>query len=177
MSGGFVMNEVNFSWGVPDAFWLLVEPLIPKTGRKTGKTYKRNAGGGRKPLPARKIFEAIHFVLRTRCKWHEIPKSLFGSPSAIHKHYIQWQRAGFFENFWNAGLAEHAEMAGIPWCWDRTEPATSDSDEGATVGEKSGDAVKKKRKSSGPATGQRKWRPAVAIRNREQTKLGEQQQK
>ena len=158
------MDIINFSWGVPTAFWLLVEPLIPKPERDTNKPYKRNAGGGRKPIPARKIFEAIHFVLRTKCKWQEIPKSIFGSPSAIHKHYIHWLRAGFFESIWSAGLAEHDEMAGIAWCWDKTDSSMSDAGEGTTGDEKSGTGRKKGRKLGG----QRKWRPAVDIRNREQ---------
>jgi hypothetical protein len=37
----------------------------------------------------------------------------FGSASAIHQHFQQWQRAGFFVALWRAGLAEYDEMEGI----------------------------------------------------------------
>ena len=56
------------SWEVSDAFWGKVEPLIPTPERDPNKTFKRRAGGGRKPIPPRKIFEAILYVLRTGCQ-------------------------------------------------------------------------------------------------------------
>jgi transposase len=46
------------SWEVSDAFWAIVEPLIPKPKREQEKQYKRRVGGGRKPIEARKIFAA-----------------------------------------------------------------------------------------------------------------------
>lgn len=53
------------SWEVSDVFWKKVEPLIPPVQREPNKTYKRKAGGGKKPMPPRRIFEAIMYVLRT----------------------------------------------------------------------------------------------------------------
>ncbi len=47
------------SWEVSDSFWARVEPLIPKPKRDPNKTYKRKPGGGRKPMPAREIFELL----------------------------------------------------------------------------------------------------------------------
>ena len=44
------------SWEVSDAFWEIVEPLIPKPKRDREKQYKRNVGGGRKPLDPRAVF-------------------------------------------------------------------------------------------------------------------------
>ena len=81
---------------VSDSFWKKVEPLIPAPERDSHKTYKRKAGGGRKPIPSRRIFEAIIYVLRTGCQWQALPKERFGSPSAIYTHFARWQRAGFF---------------------------------------------------------------------------------
>lgn len=51
------------SWEVSDSFWERVERLIPEPERDTNKEYKRKAGGGRKPMPPRQIFEAIMYVL------------------------------------------------------------------------------------------------------------------
>lgn len=53
------------SWEVSDVFWEKVEPLVPIHERDGNKTYKRKPGGGRKPIPARRVFEAILYVLRT----------------------------------------------------------------------------------------------------------------
>ena len=72
------------SWEVSDAFWSRVEPLIPRPQRQAGKTYRRKAGAGRKPLDYRKVFEGIVYVLRTGCQWKALPKERFGSPSSIH---------------------------------------------------------------------------------------------
>ena len=111
------------SWEVSDAFWEKVEPLIPPTERDPNKTYKRRAGGGRKPIVPRKIFEAILYVLRTRCQWKALPKERFGSPSAIHTHFMRWMNVGFFAALWRAGLAEYDEMEGIAWSWQSIDGA------------------------------------------------------
>jgi transposase len=109
------------SWEVSDKFWEKVEPLIPLPERDPTKTYKRKPGGGRKPMPARQIFEAVLFVLRTGCQWKALPKERFGSPSAIHTHFLRWVRQGVFVALWRAGLAEYDEMEGIAWRWQSIE--------------------------------------------------------
>jgi len=105
------------SWEVSDAFWTQVEPLIPKPERDSSKSYSRRLGGGRRPLPARQIFEAIVFVLRTGCQWKALPKERFGSSSSIHAYFQKWSEAGFFLTLWQAGLAEYDAMEGIAWSW------------------------------------------------------------
>ncbi len=72
------------SWEVTDAFWSRVEPLIPaRRQRDPEATFVRKPGGGRKPKPARMVFEAIVFVLRTGCQWKALPAERFGSASAV----------------------------------------------------------------------------------------------
>src|SRR5579875_1408328 len=100
------------SWEVSDELWVKVEPLIPLPQRP-----KR-----RKPIPPRKVFGAIVYVLRTGCPWKALPKE-FGSASAIHKHFQQWHRAGFFLALWRTGLAEEDEMEGIAWDWQSLDGA------------------------------------------------------
>jgi len=102
------------SWEVSDEFWAKVEPLIPVRERSAKRKYQRRAGGGRKPLRARRVFSAIVYVLRTGCQWKALPKE-FGSTSAIHQHFQRWQRVGFFVALWRSGLAEYDEMEGIAW--------------------------------------------------------------
>ena len=105
------------SWQVSGAFWVKAEPLIPCPKRDPERTYRRKPGGGRKPLPARTVFEAIVYVLRTGIQWKALPKEIFGSPSSVHKYFLEWLEAGVFVKLWQAGLAEFDEMEGIDWSW------------------------------------------------------------
>ncbi|MDM0117746.1 transposase [Variovorax sp. J22R133] len=75
------------------------------------------------PKPARLVFEAIVYVLRTGCQWKALPKERFGSASAIHKRFLEWEAAGFFEALWKAGLAEYDQMQGIAWRWQSIDGA------------------------------------------------------
>ena len=105
---------------ISDGFWALVKPLIPAKLRKSGKSYRREPGAGRKPIPARRVFAAITYVLRTGSPWKSGPRS-FVSASAIHRYFDSWHAAGFFLRLWEAGLAEHEEMEGIAWQWQRSD--------------------------------------------------------
>jgi transposase len=153
------------SWEVSDAFWEKVEALIPAPQRDPSKTYKRKQGGGRRPISSRRIFEAIIYVLRTGCQWKALPMERFGSPSAIHTHFIQWMRAGFFIQLWQAGLAEYDEMEGIAWRWQSIDGAMVKAPLAReAVGRNPTDRGKKRQQTSCP--GRRPWCPAVDSRNR-----------
>ena len=152
-------------WEVSDAFWQRVEPLLPTRQRESAKGYVRKPGGGRKPKAARLVFEAIVYVLRTGCQWKALPAERFGSASAIHKRFLEWQHAGVFEALWKAGLAEYDDVEGIAWRWQSIEgamlkaPLAQD-----TVGPNPTDRGKKWQQA--PPAGGRAWRPAVAHRDR-----------
>ena len=51
------------SWEVSDTFWDCVNLLILAPERDKEKIYKGIAGGGRKPIPYRQVFEGIIYVL------------------------------------------------------------------------------------------------------------------
>ena len=85
------------SWVVTEEFWHRVEPLIPARVPKQVESYVRKPGAGRPPKPARQVFEAVVYVLRTGCQWKALPKERFGSASAVHKRFLEWEQAGFFE--------------------------------------------------------------------------------
>ena len=106
-----------------DDFWARVERLIPGRQRDCDKTYKRKPGGGRKPQDPRKVFEGILYVLRTGCQWKALPQSVFGSASAVHKYFLEWQKAGLFEQLWHASLLEYDELEGIAWEWQSLDGA------------------------------------------------------
>ena len=110
------------SWSVSDGFWSRMEPLIPLPQRNPEKEYRRKAGGGRKPKAARTVFEGIVYVLRTGCQWKALPKE-FGSASAVHQRFLEWEKAGVFLKLWQAGLAEYDAMEGIAWAWQSIDGA------------------------------------------------------
>ena len=104
----FKMAQIK-SWTVSDALWSKIEPLVPARKRQPGRTYRRKPGAGRKRMPARQVFSAIVYVLRTGCQWKALPKE-FGSSSAVHAYFQRWQREGFFLKIWKAGLTAFAEQ-------------------------------------------------------------------
>ncbi len=156
------------SWEVSDRFWERVDSLIPRKQRKDGRTYKRRAGGGRKALDPRRVFEGIVYVLRTGCQWKALPKEIFGSPSAIHRYFREWEQAGLFLSLWEAGLAEYDEMEGIAWDWQSIDGATTKAPLAReAVGNNPTDRGKKRQQAASP--GGRPWRPALARRDRSES--------
>lgn len=148
------------SWEVTDEFWARVQPLVPQPQRDPSKLYQRQAGAGRPPKPARLVFEAIVYVLRTRCQWKALQAERFGSASAVHQKFMDWSKAGFFEDIWKAGLAEYDDLEGIAWRWQ-----SIDGDVQGAAGTRSCGAQPhgsgKKWEQGSPAGG-RAWRPVVA---------------
>lgn len=155
------------SWEVTDDFWERVEPLVPVRERSSEKTYVRKAGGGRKPKDARLVFEAIVYVLRTGCQWRALPAERFGSASAVHARFLQWERAGFFERLWRAGLAEYDDLQGIAWRWQSIDGAMMKAPMAReAVGPNPTDRGKEWEQA--PPAGGRPWRPVVDRRDRSQ---------
>lgn len=153
------------SWEVSDALWERVQPFLPQPQRDPTKTYQRKTGGGRKPLEYRRVFEGIVFVLRTGCQWKALPKERFGSPSAIHRYFRQWLKAGFFLELWRAGLAEYDELEGIAWKWQSIDGSANKAPLAQeAVGPNPTDRGKKRKQTT--SAGGRAWRPAVVDRNR-----------
>ena len=140
------------SWEVSDAFWAVAEPLIPKPERSADKTYQRKPGAGRKPMPPRKVMEAIFFVLRTGIQWKALPKAM-GSGSAVHAYFQKWEAAGFFTALWEKGLHHYDELVGIEWEWQAIDGCKVESPLGQ-------DAI-----GPNPVDRGKKWvRPAYALR-------------
>ncbi|CAN7430906.1 transposase [Paraburkholderia hospita] len=152
------------SWEVTDAFWQRVEPLIPQRVPSPKKKYLRKPGDRRsrrarcsKPL----------CLCCARAARKALPKERFGSASAIHKRFLEWEAAGFFEALWVAGLAEYDEMEGIAWRWQSVDGAMMKAPLAQeAVGPNPTDRGKKWKQA--PSSGRRPWRPAVAHRHRGQ---------
>lgn len=110
------------SWEVTDELWAIAAPLIPERKRLARKKYKRKAGGGRKPLEPRAVFEGIVFVLRTGIQWKALPKT-FGAASSVHKYFQDWRKAGVFKSLWEQGVGLYDEQKGIGWRWQAIDGA------------------------------------------------------
>ncbi|VBB43600.1 hypothetical protein TRIP_B30028 [uncultured Desulfatiglans sp.] len=123
------------------------------------------SAGEENRYPPRQIFEAIIYVLRTGCQWKALPKERFGSPSAIHTHFMRWMRAGFFVALWRAGLAEYDEMEGIAWSWQSIDgPMVKAPLALEAVGRNPTDRGKKWNQT--PSVSGRPWCPVIARRDR-----------
>ena len=107
------------------------------------------------------------YVLRTGCQWKALPKERFGSASAVHKRFLEWEEAGVFEAIWQAGLAEYDQMQGIAWRWQSIDAAMFKAPLAQeAVGPNPTDRGKKGQQAT--STGGRPWRPVVARRDRSQ---------
>ena len=158
-------------WEISDSFWEAVKPLIPENVRDPKRVYQRIAGGGRKPLDSRKVFEAIVYVLKTGTQWKALPKDIFGSPSSIHAYFKKWEEQGFFSEMWKKGLAEYEEMKGIAWEWtlDTTRSAKAAMERmNKAVNGEGGEAAEGETKAEGGDD--RIWRPVISRRSRERAK-------
>ena len=152
------------SWEVSDELWAKVEPLVPIPKRQTERNYKRKPGGGRKPMPARQIFSAIVYVLRTGIQWKALPKD-FGSASAIHQHFQNWHKANFFVELWKAGLAEYDGLDGIAWEWQSIDGSLIKAPLALEcVGPNPTDRGKKREKAQ--LISRRSWSPSIPRRQR-----------
>ena len=156
------------SWEVSDEFWKRVEPLVPQRISAADKKYVRKPGAGRPRKAARLVFEGIVYVLRTGCQWKALPKERFGSASAIHGRFLEWERAGFFEALWQTGLAEYEELQGIAWRWQSIDGAMMKAPLAQeAVGANPTDRGKKWQQAT--LAGRCAWRPVVAHRDRRES--------
>lgn len=153
------------SWTVSDELWQKIEPFVPgKPKRPDGRKFRRKEGGGRKPLPARQVFEAIVYVLRTGVQWKALPQE-FGSSSPVHKRFLLWVEAGFFTRIWKEGLAEYDGMHGIAWEWQSIDGALGKAPLAREcTGPNPTDRGKKRTQTQ--SAHRRQWHPAVARRRR-----------
>jgi transposase len=158
------MSKVK-SWEVTDDLGARVEPLVPLRERSSDHSFARAAGGGRKPKEARLAFEAIFYVLRTGCQWKALLAEQSGSACAVHTRFFHWEKAGFFESLWKAGLAEYDAFEGIAWRWQSIDVAMMNAPLAKeTVAPNPTDLGNKWKKM--PSAGGRAWRSVIARRDR-----------
>ena len=95
-------------WEVSDELWERVRPLIPERAP--------HPKGGRPAEDDRQMVSAILYVLRTGIQWNALPREL-GASTTVYDRFRLWERQGFFQRLWGAGLQEYDELVGIDWQW------------------------------------------------------------
>ncbi len=91
---------------ISDNFWMKLKPLLllPKPKKKSGRPRKDD----------KRIMSGIFYLLLTGCQWKSLPR-FYVAPSTVHDRFQEWQRAGFFESMWIAGLLEYDRERGLEW--------------------------------------------------------------
>ena len=106
------------TYGISDSLWEQIEPLLPPEPPKPK--------GGRPRMDNRKAMEAILYMLRSGCKWKEIPRSL-GAPSTVRRRFREWQELGVFQRMWRADLLTYDEMRVLVWYGNRAAQGRRES--------------------------------------------------
>src|SRR4051812_19294903 len=97
---------------LPDDLWAHLEPLLPKPRRKN----RHVQYAGRKPSELRQVVNGILFVLRTGIPWEYLPATTdFPSGYTCRRRLRQWHRAGIWQRFFEALLAELQKEHKIDW--------------------------------------------------------------
>jgi len=96
-------------WHAPDDLWKLLAPILGP--EKAAGTV------GRPARPARLLFDAMIYVLRTGCQWQAIPREEYAPGSTVHTRFRQWVKAGVFLRAWQTLLAYYDKKVGIAWKW------------------------------------------------------------
>jgi non-specific serine/threonine protein kinase len=89
---GTVAVESGAGAGLTDAEWERLRPLL-------GIRSKR----GRPRADDRRTLEGILYVLRTGCRWQDLP-ARYGSPTTCWRRLAQWQADSTWERLWTAFL-------------------------------------------------------------------------
>jgi len=93
---------------VPDALWVLVEPLVPAFRA-------RPQGGGTAPVEDRAVFTAIVYVLTTGCAWRHLPPTFGVTAPTAHRRFQSWTRAGLWPKLHRAVLDVHGAAGDVDW--------------------------------------------------------------
>ena len=86
-----------------DQQWQVIEPLLPLPNRM-----------GRPRADDRQTLDAILFVLRSGCRWEDLPKEL-GSPTTAWRRLKSWEETAVWENIWRTVLASLEAQDKLEW--------------------------------------------------------------
>ena len=83
--------------------WERVKPLLPAPART-----------GRPRADDRQTVEAILYVLRTGCRWQDLPRE-YGAPVTAWRRLRRWEEDGVWERIWRALLSQMDEEQRLDW--------------------------------------------------------------
>lgn len=86
-----------------DAQWALLAPVLPPPKRR-----------GRKRADDRAVLQGILFVLRTGCRWKDIPRR-YGAPTTCWRRLAEWEADGTWERVWRTLLGTLDAQGKLEW--------------------------------------------------------------
>src|SRR4051794_11975735 len=92
-----IMPSQQVEQGLADRFWERVRPLLPP--------HPVGPKGGRPWADDRACFEGIVFVLRSGCRWRDLPDG-FPSPATCWRRFRDWTAEGVWDRVWRLVLEE-----------------------------------------------------------------------
>ncbi len=87
-----------------DEQWTHLEPLLPS----------RRPKRGRPRADDRKTLNGILYVLRTGCRWQDVPRE-YGSPTTCWRRLKAWEEGGTWERIWRSLLVLLDRQEKIDW--------------------------------------------------------------
>ncbi len=98
--------DIDGSHLISDALWERIETLLLPENP--------NPKDGQPRMDSRKAMEAILYVLRTGCKWEDLPPGL-GAGSTVYRRFQEWRKTGAFDRMWQAGILTYDELRAVVW--------------------------------------------------------------
>ena len=86
-----------------DEQWQRLEPLLPTRQKR-----------GRPRADDRQTLNGILYVLRTGCRWADVPRE-YGSPATCWRRLRAWEQDGTWESIWRTLLALLDEQEKLAW--------------------------------------------------------------
>lgn len=125
---------------VPDTLWDKIAPLLPKPRRKN----RHIQYAGRKPIPSRKVFAGIVFVLKTGIPWEHLPATReWASGRTCFRYLNEWHRLGVWYRLLRVLLDELQHEKRLDW---RRAIVDSSSVRASRGGQKTGPSPVDRRK-------------------------------
>ena len=87
-----------------DEQWHRLKPLLPP----------RRQGRGRPRADDRRTLNGILYVLRTGCRWEDVPRE-YGCPATCWRRLRDWEADGTWDRVWRSLLALLDEQAQLEW--------------------------------------------------------------
>ena len=65
--------------------------------------------------------DGMLYVLWTGCPWRAVPRAVFGPWQTVYDRFVEWKRAGVFEQIWARCLHLSDQKEGIEWQWQSAD--------------------------------------------------------